>query len=132
MRADIHDGPEHMLQSETEYIDARPLNASSTKPLATHGRTIQWVKSVVLTLRRSLPVFPDKQTFSPATCPVSSDAGRSGGFALFPSRFDPVRRGRHERRIVMGAGGQPGEVEDTVGNLLFGRRHGGAVLENQQ
>src|ERR1700681_5120034 len=28
------------LQSETGYIDARPLNASSTKPLATHGRTI--------------------------------------------------------------------------------------------
>jgi hypothetical protein len=24
MRADIHDGPEHMLLSETEYIDARP------------------------------------------------------------------------------------------------------------
>src|SRR5258708_8563171 len=44
MRADIHDGPEHMLQSETEYIDARPLNASSTKPLATHGRIIHWVK----------------------------------------------------------------------------------------
>src|ERR1700738_84022 len=40
MRADIHDGPEHMLQSEAGYIDARPLNASSTKPLATHGRTI--------------------------------------------------------------------------------------------
>jgi hypothetical protein len=29
--------------------------------------------------------------------------GRSGGFALFPSRFDPVRRVRHERGIVMGA-----------------------------
>src|SRR6266403_6247358 len=25
MRADIHDGPEHMLQSEAGYIDARPL-----------------------------------------------------------------------------------------------------------
>src|SRR5260370_13602906 len=32
------------LQSETGYIDERPLNASSTKPLATHGRTIHWVK----------------------------------------------------------------------------------------
>src|SRR5258707_2249646 len=40
MRADIHGGPEQKLQSETGYIDARPLNASSTKPLATHGRTI--------------------------------------------------------------------------------------------
>jgi hypothetical protein len=25
MRADIHDGPEHTLQSEAGYIDARPL-----------------------------------------------------------------------------------------------------------
>src|SRR5258708_18436079 len=25
MRADIHDGPEHMLQSEAGYIDVRPL-----------------------------------------------------------------------------------------------------------
>jgi hypothetical protein len=24
MRADIHDGPEHTLQSEAGYIDARP------------------------------------------------------------------------------------------------------------
>src|SRR5882672_3970890 len=29
-----------MLQSEAGYIDARPLTASSAKPLATHGRTI--------------------------------------------------------------------------------------------
>jgi len=44
-RADIHDGPEHnTLQSEAGYIDARPLTASSAKPLATHGRTIHWVK----------------------------------------------------------------------------------------
>src|SRR6266702_8002137 len=43
MRADIHDGPEQMLQSKAGYIDARPLTASSAKPLATHGRTIHWV-----------------------------------------------------------------------------------------
>jgi hypothetical protein len=30
-----------MLQSKAGYIDARPLTASSAKPLATHGRTIQ-------------------------------------------------------------------------------------------
>src|ERR1700726_1472916 len=29
-----------MLQSKAGYIDARPLTASSAKPLATHGRTI--------------------------------------------------------------------------------------------
>src|SRR6202023_1107960 len=44
MRADIHDGPEQMLLSKAGYIDARPLTASSAKPLATHGRTIHWVK----------------------------------------------------------------------------------------
>src|ERR1700730_7069500 len=43
-RANIHDGPEQMLQSKAGYIDARPLTASSAKPLATHGRTIHWVK----------------------------------------------------------------------------------------
>jgi hypothetical protein len=45
MCADIHDGPEQMLQSKAGYIDARPLTASSTKPLATHGRTIHWGQS---------------------------------------------------------------------------------------
>jgi hypothetical protein len=39
-RADIHDGPEQMLQSKAGYIDARPLTASSAKPTATRGRTI--------------------------------------------------------------------------------------------
>src|ERR1700726_3715890 len=33
-----------MLQSKAGYIDARPLTASSAKPLATRGRTIHWVK----------------------------------------------------------------------------------------
>ena len=35
MRADIHDGPEHMLQSETEYIDASPGQPASTKASCT-------------------------------------------------------------------------------------------------
>src|SRR5215471_9889543 len=42
MRADIHDGPEHILQSETEYIDARLHQPASTNPLAARGRTIHW------------------------------------------------------------------------------------------
>src|SRR6516225_2056364 len=40
MRADIHDGSEHTLQSEAGYIDARPHQPESRKPLAPHGRTI--------------------------------------------------------------------------------------------
>jgi hypothetical protein len=39
------------------------------------------VNRVVLTLRRSLPIFPDKQTFSPATGP--SQAMRAGAALLF-------------------------------------------------
>src|SRR5258705_13656403 len=35
-----HDGSEQMLQLKAGYNDARPLTASSAKPLATHGRTI--------------------------------------------------------------------------------------------
>jgi hypothetical protein len=41
MRADIHDGPEQMLQPKAGYIDARTFTASSPKSLAAHGRTIQ-------------------------------------------------------------------------------------------
>ena len=33
MRADIHDGQEHALQSEAGYIDARPLTAKLDKVL---------------------------------------------------------------------------------------------------
>jgi hypothetical protein len=33
-----------MLQSKAGYIDARPLTASSAKPLATHGRTIHMLQ----------------------------------------------------------------------------------------
>jgi len=40
MRADIHDGSEHTLQSEAGYIDARPHQPELRKPLASHGRTI--------------------------------------------------------------------------------------------
>src|SRR3981189_3268904 len=52
------------LQSETGYIDARPLTPDRRKLLATHGRTIHWVNRVILTLRRRLPISPEKQTFS--------------------------------------------------------------------
>ena len=63
MRADIHDGPEHMLQSETEYIDARPHQPAVDQSLLhrTAGPYI-WVKRVILAVRRSLPVCPHKQT----------------------------------------------------------------------
>jgi hypothetical protein len=47
-----------MLQSEAGYIDARPQSDSSTKPLATHGRTIHGVIRVASTVRLRLPISP--------------------------------------------------------------------------
>jgi hypothetical protein len=64
MRADIHDGPEQMLQSEAGYIEARPLTANSAKPLATHGRTIHWVKIAALTGYWPLPVYSGERSLS--------------------------------------------------------------------
>src|ERR1700687_779809 len=59
MRADIHDGPEHMLQSEAGYIDARPLTPARQNLLQRTAGPYIWVKSYVLTLAcyfRSTPI----------------------------------------------------------------------------
>jgi hypothetical protein len=51
-----------MLQSKAGYIDARPLTASSAKPLATHGRTIHQGQSrqfVCLQVTSGLPRLTD-------------------------------------------------------------------------
>src|SRR5271166_6503345 len=58
MRADIHDGPEHTLQSEAGYIDARPLSAGSMKPLATRGRTIHWGQTRLVPQVQLTPRLP--------------------------------------------------------------------------
>src|SRR6266568_134799 len=64
MRADIHDGPEHMLQSEAGYIDARPLTPARQNLLQRTAGPYIRVISTVLTVGRSRPVYPDKQTSS--------------------------------------------------------------------
>src|SRR5216684_6011105 len=64
MRADIHDGPEHMLQSEAGYIDARPLTPARQNLLQRTAGPYIWVNRVVLTVRCSLPVYPDERTSS--------------------------------------------------------------------
>jgi hypothetical protein len=64
MRADIHDGPEHMLQSEAGYIDARPLTPARQNLLQRTAGPYIRVKSDVLTVSRLLPVYPDQRTFS--------------------------------------------------------------------
>jgi len=62
MRADIHDGPEQPLQSKAGYIDARPLTAISTKTLATHRRTIQWVNFDRWTMSAQCPLVPQHRS----------------------------------------------------------------------
>jgi hypothetical protein len=50
---------------------------------------------------------------SALACPVSIDAGRSGGFALFPGRH--AGRVRHERGIMMAALREPEQFEKSGG-----------------
>src|SRR5215831_13398065 len=63
MRADIHDGPEHMLQSETEYIDARPHQPASNRVSCT-ARPDHTFGSKAVRFRPSkcFPVCTSKQT----------------------------------------------------------------------
>src|ERR1700694_4636703 len=49
-----------MLQSKAGYIDARPLTASSAKPLATRGRTIHGPDGP----ETPLPGYPEERTSS--------------------------------------------------------------------
>src|SRR5258708_9767971 len=64
MRADIHDGPEQMLQSKAGYIDARPLTTRSTKtscnarPDHTSGSECE-----ILYASRCFPLRLQTQTF---------------------------------------------------------------------
>src|SRR5882762_7452016 len=87
MRADIHDGPEQMLQSKAGYIDARPLTASSAKPLATHGRTIHLGQSRHLdraSLTSGLPRLTDIARVSrhvPKVPCVDPPAGHHGNLS---------------------------------------------------
>src|SRR5262249_1852604 len=67
MRADVHEGPEHMLQSEAGYIDARPHRQDRRKPLAPHGRTIQRGHSRRIELPPDLPVLPRKRKYEAAS-----------------------------------------------------------------
>jgi hypothetical protein len=60
MRADIHDGPEHMLQLETEYIDAIPHQPASTKTSCTARPDHPFGSKTVLTpLNQDVCFIPD-------------------------------------------------------------------------
>src|SRR6266581_1185649 len=68
MRADIHDGPEHMLQSEAGYIDARPLTPARQNLLQRTAGPYMWVNRVVSAmsaLSRFTPVNRHRQLDRP-------------------------------------------------------------------
>src|SRR6266446_200107 len=90
-----------MLQSKAGYIDARPLTASSAKPLATHGRTIHWGQSRRLGGRRATSSLLSETDiirggWHVAMCQYrkyqtrSCRVGRSSGTIL---AFNPTERG---------------------------------------
>ena len=70
MRADIHDGPEHMLQSEAGYIDARPLTPARQNLLQRTAGPYIWVINGPSVASELGPFIPRQRT-SPA-CPWGS------------------------------------------------------------
>src|SRR5882672_1356589 len=92
-----------MLQSKAGYIDARPLTASSAKPLATHGRTIHSGQS-----RRFCDVcfsvrYPQYRTFTsdwdwPARRLAAPELQTTGAAAAAPA-FCPRPAKRHELHL---------------------------------
>jgi hypothetical protein len=64
IRADIHDGPEHTLQSEAGYSNARPHQPGRRNLLHRTAGPYSRVIYVILACHHPLPVFPDQQTLS--------------------------------------------------------------------
>src|ERR1700681_815422 len=119
MRADIHDGPEQMLQSKAGYIDARPLTASSAKPLATHGRTIHEGPTEKYSERSAVgTVITDRP---PLAFPM-----RTGGCCQTVDR-EISRFPRKERLHMPGSlttPGRPNARDDAPRRVAFRHLHG--------
>src|SRR6266446_3988309 len=93
-RADIHDGPEHnTLQSEAGYIDARPPPPIRRNLLATHGRTIHWVKLRRTQCEHMFSALPRTRTLFDAigmsqTCHTRTWGQAHKGKLALPHRAD--------------------------------------------
>jgi hypothetical protein len=103
MRADIHGGPEHTLQSEAGYIDARPKSQQiDENPLATRGRTREGVTA------QPLPASPAtaaaylahltesglKASTIGRRLAAMSTVGRVSSAAVAPTIRSPTRQAR--------------------------------------
>jgi hypothetical protein len=62
--------------------------------------------------------------------PVSSDASRTSGFALFPVRLGPFWCVWHERRVMMAAWREPEQFENPDADLLLRLAKRGPVRDD--
>src|ERR1700738_5297066 len=97
MRADIHDGPEHMLQSEAGYIDARPLTPARQNLLQRTAGPYIWVKVGSRSRPCPLPLDPQRRQAGPA-CPKGAQEETSRPraerhFRLMPPNKKPPEGG---------------------------------------
>src|SRR5580692_9160079 len=103
MRADIHDGPEHMLQSEAGYIDARPLTPARQNLLQRMAGPYIGSKTEVAPLERQVrSTLKCRHRQATSACPFRANAR---------SRCAPARcAGARAERPVAGREDSDGEV----------------------
>ena len=82
------------LQSKAGYIDARPLPLYRRNSLATHGRTIHWVRCGCSHDRRDSPLSIEKQP-KVARLDTSHPLGRKSSPVLAGEAFVKAGNGRH-------------------------------------
>src|SRR5258705_9142904 len=79
-----------MLQSKAGYIDARPLTASSAKPLATHGRTIHWGQTQKSECATGQSALPSRTDIVSRACQVRKVLTADSRTATDSSVFDQL------------------------------------------
>ena len=83
MRADIHDGPEQMLQSEAGYIDARPHRQDRGNLLHRTAGPYIWVINRKAQVEHISSAFSDESRRSPAARNAALAASRLSAIPPF-------------------------------------------------
>src|SRR5467141_2922343 len=133
MRVDIHDGPEHMLQSEAGYIDARPLTPARQNLLQRTAGPYIWVKLRRTECEQMSSGLPLKADIAQYSRHVSKVPGTDSYIAANGELFDRLVGGREElRRNFETEGFRSFEVDDQLElcGLLDGKVCGARSIEN--
>src|SRR5262245_213629 len=102
MRADIHDGSEHMLQSEAGYIDARPHQPGSTNPSCTArpdhtmGQTRTTSLGVACPVSRTADMVP-RESWPGSRWQWTGAPARVAGLCPMTTLTNPVSHTDHRR-----------------------------------